>query len=195
MQDLNPRSLPAALTLLGQRLGDLGVRVDLVVIGGGALLLAGLATRSTKDVDIVALKEGEQLTSAEALPESFFEAAREVAREFGFRADWINTGPKELLRFGLPTGFLSRCARKEFGPLGLYVASRLDQIHLKLYAATDQGPKSRHFDDLLSLSPTTEELSSAGRWCRTHDPSPAFCGILLQAMRHAGWEGRDEELD
>lgn len=40
-------------------------------------------------------------------------------------------------------------------------ASRLDQIHLKLYALVDQGA-ARHEQDLRALKPTTEELLQAG---------------------------------
>jgi len=188
-------ALRAALDLLGRRLSDLGLEAEIVVIGGGALLLTGLTTRSTKDVDIVALMKGKELVSPDALPALFFEAAREVSQEYRFEPDWMNTGPKELLRHGLPAGFVRRCMTFRFHALTLQVADRFDQIHLKLYAATDSGPESRHFRDLLGLQPTSAELLSAGRWCLTHDPSPGFRGFLLQAMQRAGWEGQNEELN
>jgi hypothetical protein len=43
------------LSALGEQLGLLGERYDLVVIGGSALLALGLVSRPTRDVDVVAL--------------------------------------------------------------------------------------------------------------------------------------------
>jgi len=49
--------LREALTILGQVLQDRGEAYDVVVIGGGALLLLGLIERPTKDLDAVARVE------------------------------------------------------------------------------------------------------------------------------------------
>ncbi|MDA1260368.1 MAG: hypothetical protein O3A20_07070 [Planctomycetota bacterium] len=166
----------------------------MAAVGGSGLLLRGLASRATRDVDVVARIEDGVLRPAEEIPKWFFDAVRDVGRELDLSADWINTGPKDLFRLGLPVGFLERCERREFDGLTLYVAGRLDQIHFKLYATADQGPDSRHYQDLMSMEPTSAELGIAGNWCRTHDPSPGFRGLLIAALRIAGWEGADEEL-
>ncbi|MFL5963768.1 MAG: DUF6036 family nucleotidyltransferase [Gaiellaceae bacterium] len=42
---------------LGEQLEAQGARIELVVIGGSALLAIGLISRPTRDVDIVALLE------------------------------------------------------------------------------------------------------------------------------------------
>ncbi len=68
------------------------------------------------------------------------------------------------------------------GGLTLHVASRFDQVHFKLYATVDQGPRSKHFNDLEQLAPSPEELDAAARWCREHDPSPGFEHQLGQAL-------------
>ncbi len=186
--------LQRALALLGRLIAARGHRSELAVVGGSGLLLLGLATRATRDVDVVARVEGGVLRPAEEIPGWFFEAVRDVGRELQLSADWINTGPKDLFRLGLPIGFLERCERWEFDGLTLYVAGRLDQIHFKLYATADQGPESRHYQDLMSMKPSSAGLGVAGKWCRTHDPSPGFRGLLFVALRIAGWEGTDAEL-
>lgn len=76
----------------------------------------------------------------------------------------------------------------------MHVASRLDQIHFKLYAATDQGPRSKHIGDLRALSPSRDELLAAARWCRNHDPSPGFLMSLHGALRLFEVEVNDEQL-
>ena len=45
---------------------------------------------------------------------------------------------------------------------------------MKLYAAADQGPGSKHMTDLMALAPTSEELDAARAWCCTQDVSKPF---------------------
>jgi len=49
------------------------------VIGGASLLVLGLVTRTTRDVDVVALVEGDELVSAQPLPAVLRQAAGIVA--------------------------------------------------------------------------------------------------------------------
>ena len=58
-----------------------------------------------------------------------------------------------------------------------------------VYGAVDQGPDSKHVDDLRRLAPTKRELLDAARWARTHDPSPGFAEILAQVLAHFGVDG------
>lgn len=82
--------------------------------------------------------------------------------------------------------FLDRLERRDYGEgLTVYLASRYDQIHFKLYALVDQGP-GKHEDDLRSLQPTDEELLIAAHWARTHDTSEPFAAILGQVLSHLG---------
>jgi hypothetical protein len=71
--------------------------------------------------------------------------------------------------------------------LTVHFIGRLDQIHLKLYAAVDSG-EGTHLDDLLSLKPDGAELESAARWAMTHDVSPGFRMILKDMLRQFGYE-------
>lgn len=170
------------LDALGEQLERLGASYELVVVGGSALLALGLVTRPTKDVDLVALRSDSSLAPASPLPPLLASARDRVARDFQLPADWLNDGPASLLDFGLPDGFMDRACREEHGPaLTVWYASRLDQIHLKLYAAVDQGP-GKHEADLRALEPSAEELIGAARWSRGHDPSPGYQDVLERAL-------------
>ncbi len=192
--DLDHERLNEALLALGETLAFRGQSAAFAVIGGSGLLLLGAVERATHDVDIVALVDGERLDRAQPLPAALHEAARDVADALGLDPNWINPGPTALLDFGLPHGFVERSSIRRFGALVVHVASRFDQIHFKLYAATDQGPRSKHTGDLRALSPSSDELLAAARWCRTHDPSPGFLTSLRGALALFEAEVGDEEL-
>lgn len=182
-----------ALQLLEGRLTLAGApRFNLVVCGGTALLAAGLVKRTTRDVDIVALADDNGvLVDPAPLPEILVRAADEVADDLGLPRDWLNNGPSSgeggLFRMGLPEGFVQRLSWTTVGEL-LSVAfiSRFDQIHFKLYAAVDHFG-SYHADDLRQLDPTDEELLSAARWTRSHDPSEGYLQALQMFLREFGY--------
>ena len=195
MNQLDPTVLEAALRALGETLAFRGVATELVVIGGSGLLLLGVVQRATRDVDVVARVNEAHLVTAEPLPLALREAVRNVARVIDLAPDWLNAAPTSLLDFGLPEGFLSRCTVRRYETLVIHVAARLDQIHFKLYAAADHGPRSKHVSDLRTLAPTRAERLAAARWCQTHDPSAGFRESLCRALNFLGVEVRDEELD
>lgn len=179
------------LSALGEQLAAANERCELVVIGGSALLALGLIERSTRDVDLLALRAGDELDSARPLPASLEAAGDRVARDFSLPANWLNPGPTDLLEFGLPEGFIDRLERRDYGDsLTVYFASRYDQIHFKLYALVDQGP-GKHESDLRALSPTEEELLAAAHWSRSHDPSEGYTQILRSVLTHLGVDDVD----
>lgn len=186
-----PAALTRALVALGDLLASRDLRFDIVVIGGGALALIGALHRTTKDLDVVATFEANTLRPLRELPPALAEAARDVARVLDLGADWLNAGPASLMDLGLPLGFTDRLVTHRFGPLVVHVAARIDQIAFKLYAAVDQGPRSKHFADLQALTPTASELRGAAAWTRTHDPSAPFASELAAALRELGVEAGD----
>jgi hypothetical protein len=176
----------ALLSALAEQLAAADERFELVVIGGSGLLALGLVERSTRDVDIVALREGSGLQGASPLPAALRTARDKVARDFDLPESWLNPGPSDLLDFGLPEDFSDRLASRSYGEgLVVHFASRLDQIHFKLYAAVDQGP-GKHSRDLEAMAPTDEEMLQAARWTLTHDPSPEFKEVLKRVLSHYG---------
>jgi hypothetical protein len=180
--------ITAALTLLGDVLEERGLAFDLVVIGGGALLLQQLIRRPTLDLDVVARIERDAWLTSKPLPAPLVAAIRDVAealdlpREPRDDKDWLNGGPSFLRNLGLPAGFEGRASTRRFGPLTIRVAAREDLIALKLWAATDPRRGQRRavdVHDLQELHPTGAELRAAVRWCRQKDGRPDFVTIDL----------------
>lgn len=183
---ITPARLGEALSALEEQLRAAGVSFELVVIGGSALQSLGLIDRATRDVDVVALVADEGLSSADPLPEALLGAASRVARDFDLPPGWLNSGPADLLRLGLPDGFERRMVTTVVGPaLTIHLASRVDQIHFKLYAMVDQG-SGRHEADLGALAPSKGELRDAAAWAMTHDPSEGFRRELEAVLDHLG---------
>jgi hypothetical protein len=178
--------LERALTTLGDVLGARGQSFDLAIVGGGGLLLLGLIDRPTLDLDVVAVVTDDGLASSDPLPATLAEAVGDVADLHGLSDNWLNCGPADLLRFGLPDGFNERAVRHVYGALTLRLASRFDQICFKLYAAVDAGPRSKHVADLGRLEPTRDGLVAAAVWSRTHDPSDGFRTMLHSALATLG---------
>jgi hypothetical protein len=142
-------------------------------------------------IDVLALRTGDELGSAEPLPAALDAARDRVARDFSLPTEWLNPGPTALLEFGLPKGFLDRLERRDYGDsLTVYFASRYDQIHFKLYALVDQGP-GKHEADLRALTPTEMELLAAARWSTTHDPSGGYAQVLRAVLTEFGVDDVD----
>jgi len=194
---LDKAKLNSALTALGEHLEVAGVGgLKLVVCGGSALQALGLIERTTRDVDVLALMTSEGgLDSAEPLPTAVLDAAAIVARDLSLPADWINPGPTDLLREGLPPGLVDRLHRREFGPaLTVCFIDRLDQIFLKTYATVDQGG-GRHFADLLALKPGKAEMLEAARWTLRMDASTAFPSLVFDFLCKTGFEDVADKLE
>ena len=185
---IEPDRLESILTALGTLLGQRGLTYELVTIGGASLALRGLVFRPTQDLDVVAVVVDGQMRKVKPLPEDLLRAARDVAAEFQLSDRWLNSGPSDLMDFGLPEGFADRAEIRRFGPLTLRIAGRFDQICFKVYAAVDQAPGSRHLDDLRELKPSADELFAAGRWARSHDPSDGFLSQLRLLVKAFGVE-------
>src|SRR4051812_38282304 len=153
--------LRGALATLGTLLSDRGLSYEIVVIGGGGLLLLGVIRRPTRDLDALALVERGTYQIAEPLPEPLREAIADTASVLGLATDWLNAGPTRQLAYGLPPGFSARTTSEIFGSLVVHVAGRFDLVCLKLYAAADGDPKSKHVQDLLDLDPSPEDFVMA----------------------------------
>ncbi len=182
----NSAAADKLLHALDEQLATRGESYTLAVVGGSALLALGLISRSTRDVDVLAIVENNELVSAQPLPAILLDAAHTVARDFGLPDEWLNPGPTSLLDLGLPDGFYERAHHRIYGPgLEILFASRIDQIHLKLYATVDQGA-GKHLKDLEALQPTRQELLDAAHWSRSHDPSEGYLSVLERVLAHFG---------
>lgn len=106
-----------------------------------------------------------------------------------------NLGPSSILDQGAPDGLLGRLERRDFGGLVVWLADRVDMICFKLFAAVDQGVRSRHLQDLRELEPTRDELLLAARWTRTHDSSVGYRSLLLATLAVLDEEAFDADLE
>ena len=149
--------------------------VRLLICGGSALIALHLVSRTTTDVDILAIVDSrDNLISPAPMPAYLSKAADEVALLSGLPLNWLNNGPSSdlggLFQEGLPEGILKRAQKKQYGShLDLFFIGRIDQIFLKVYASVDR------------LGVHVDQLERAGRWCMTHDPSEPF-KMLLKSM-------------
>jgi hypothetical protein len=189
--EITDKTLDLLLGALAEQLQALGSHVEMVVIGGSALTALGLIRRATRDVDVLAIAEDGELRLAEPLPPALLTARAAVAADFGLAENWLNAGPTDLLKWGLPRGLMSRVVTRSYGTgLIVHFASRFDQVHFKLFAMVDQGG-GRHEADLRALNPTQGELIAAARWSITQDPSPGYNSVLVDALRALGVEDAD----
>jgi hypothetical protein len=198
---LDTHNLQEVLGALAEQLqaGD-SEEVAMVVCGGSALQALGLVERTTRDVDVLALVRGQGeggepiLVSSEPLPPPLRDAAREVARDFQLPPDWLNAGPADLLREGLPEGCARRLHTRRYGErLVVHFIDRFDQICLKTYAAVNSG-EQRHLADLRALRPTDDEMLAAARWTVTQDALEEFADIVRDFLRKTGFSGVADRL-
>ena len=192
--NLNGHQIDKTLLLLGQLLERADSDpIHVVVCGGASLIITGMVHRTTKDVDIVAIisdhdEDENRLQYADPLPATLMMAAKQVADDFGVDGNWLNNDPKDLLKFGLPAGFINRLHPRTFGSrLTVSFIGRFDQIHFKVYAAVDGGP-GRHVDDLLALNPNQEEIEQAAFWAMQQDSSKEFKSTLKEMLKVLNYE-------
>lgn len=184
----NADGLRRALHILGQLLADRGLSSEIVVIGGGALLLRNWIDRPTNDLDALAVVEAGTYRTASPFPPALLAAIADTADLTGLDPHWFNPGPTAQLtaRAGepLPPGFRGRTSPLVFGGLTLHLAGRFDQICFKLHAATDRGPESKHVADLIALVPTDDELRRAAVWVKSQDIGVEFQEFVDQVIEH-----------
>ena len=189
--EITDKTIGVLLGALADQLQALGSHIEIVVIGGSALTALGLVRRATRDVDLLAIADNGELRLAEPLPQALRAARAAVAADFGLAENWLNAGPTDLLKWGLPEGLMRRVVTRSYGTaLVVHFADRLDQIHFKLFAMVDQGG-GRHEADLRALGPTTAELAAAARWSTTQDASPGYRSVLVDALRVLGVDDAD----
>ena len=179
-----------AIRAVGELLAFENEHVAVVVLGGAAMILLGLVSRATKDVDVVALATEESgtvnLQPPDPIPEALSRAIRRVADDLGLDPSWMNTTAGGQWETGLPPGLVTRLQWRTYGGLKVGLVDRRDLVFFKLYAAADgTGPESVHYQDLIALCPTAEELEAAIEWIATQDTSERFSQIVDEVARRA----------
>lgn len=188
---LSTNDIERALRAVGELLQSRDAPISVVVIGGAALHLLGVVSRTTRDVDIVAVTREPGARDAltrppDPLPTDLTWAIARVAEDFGLPEHWMNRGPAGQWDVGLPPGFAERIEWRRYGALDVGICARIDLIHFKLEAAADQpDANNRHFRDLVALEPTDDELAQAAEWVRSKNVGPDHHAVLEKVIDHA----------
>jgi len=176
------------LSAVGELLEEKGEPASIVVVGGASLNLSGLVNRATDDVDVIARAEGDgesTLIPPDPMPEPLRDAVERVRRDFGLQPGWLNTAVANQWETSLPPSLKEDLTWQTYGGLRVGVAGRRPLIALKLLAAVDQGgPQSVHYQDLVRLAPTDEELEEAREWARSEDSSQIVAQHIDQVIEH-----------
>lgn len=194
MAELDHDIVHESLTLLGELLEGRRVRpLHLVVSGGSALLAAEIVSRTTHDVDVIAMR-GEadgDIIDAYPLPEFLKECVREVAEEKRLRPNWLNAATAMLMidlrRF--PADFLTELVERSYGGwLRVSFIGRSGQIYLKFYAAVARS-EARDLGDLRALAPDAAEAERTARWLIEEEVIskghiPGLLDLLRQLEHH-----------
>jgi hypothetical protein len=187
------KEIETVFMALSEQLDAEGVkRLEMLVCGGAALNILGYVLRTTKDVDVIAFVDKKNdgssiLTKATSLLKpALVQAAKRVQRDFNLPGNWLNDGPASVMDLGLPEGLMDRVETRTYGEnLIIHFLGRYDQIHFKLHAAVDQSG-GKHYDDLMALRPTAQELEDAANWTITHDPSEGYKMLLKDFLEKIG---------
>jgi hypothetical protein len=188
--ELSQQNLEQALQLLGKVLAARRASgFWLVVCGGSALLAQEIISRSTEDVDILAMRDQEGgVDVAFPMPPTLKEAAAAVADELKLGGNWLNSAAS--MHFPdlhlLPASFWQDLDTRDYGDyLKISFVTRAGQIQLKMYAALNRA-KPRDLDDLRILAPTSDETADALRWVLDRIAVLAHRDKLPDLLNHLG---------
>lgn len=126
-----------------------GLSYEAIVVGGAALALLGVITRTTRDVDLL----------SSPIPPIILRHAKDFARSNGLAENWLNDAPQTLKK-DLPKGWEAKIQTIYQGKaLILWTLERQHLIISKLYAACDRDADDAQ--DLLAMKPSPKELDDA----------------------------------
>ncbi len=150
-----------SLELLDYYLAKKNLKRSFIICGGGALILRGIISRTTKDIDVVAPPIDNELQSA----------ALSVASDLGLSGHWLNCGPESITK-DLEADWQKRVDLLFTGrALQVYSLSRQDLIFSKFWALCD---RQKDHSDLIAIKPTLDELKRAADYTAKKDGNPSW---------------------
>ncbi len=156
-----PMKVKDSLILLNTYLKKCRANRSFIICGGASLILQGIISRATKDIDVI----------APPIDEALKMAAISVADDLGLDHHWLNNGPTSITT-DLREGWQERVIEIfKASNLTVFSISREDLIFSKLWAMCDRGKDEQ---DLLLLNPSKSELESAIEFVKTKDGNPKW---------------------
>ena len=147
-----PIDIPKALSLLDKELSKKNFKADLTICGGAALILMGIVSRETVDVDVV----------AKEIPIWVLTAAKVVAKKLKCREDWLNNKVNPLIE-RLPSDWEEHLITLFTGAaITVRSISRQDLISVNF---TPQLKGGRQIIQMVDLKPTSVEIETAKHYC------------------------------
>lgn len=148
-----------SLSLLYIYLSKKGVKRSFIICGGASLVLQGIISRTTKDIDIIAPPIDEILKNS----------ALSVSQDLGLDDHWLNCGPETKSK-DLASGWEDRVFEVfNDSNLSVFSISRSDLIFTKFWALCD---RQKDKQDLLLLKPSLIELEDAIKQTLSKDQNP-----------------------
>jgi hypothetical protein len=178
------RLMATLLDAVGAHLQAAGAEASVVVVGGAALALHGWVSRTTQDVDVIAMANAAGELAPPRFPDELVRAIELVARDFHLPEQWFNSAVGAQWRVGLPDGLADDLVWRDYRGLRVGLAGRHALIALKLFAAVDRGPTSVHLQDLMALAPADDELAQASTWVLTQDMAPEWSKLVNEVVDH-----------
>lgn len=153
------KDLNKVLMALNNELAGKNILRELITCGGGALVIMGVSSRETRDLDVISPQIDSQL----------LECSHSVAKAFGLDKNWLNNGPSGFCT-DLEKGWELR-AVVSFCDSNLIVKTlgRRDLLATKLQGLCDRDEYD--LEDILSLKPTEIEIESLKNWLLGQDAS------------------------
>ncbi|MCB9228836.1 MAG: hypothetical protein H6618_04420 [Deltaproteobacteria bacterium] len=144
-----------------------------IIVGGAALNLLSITSRVTRDVDVMV---------PDSLPHQIAECAREFALQNNLPADWLNTGPADIVRY-LPKNWQKRTQEIFKGKhLHLKTLGKKELLMTKCWAYCD---RERDLNDILAMNPDKKDLEEITEWLKPLDANPdwpCFVETLMQEI-------------
>jgi len=172
---MDKRELIEALRELDEQLSS---PLDVILIGGAAMILHFGASRATRDIDVLVLRG--DLTELRR-------AVKVVARDRELPEDWMSDAAKGFADI-LPPDFYHRLAPLTFPfrRLRLYALGRPEQVAMKIVALREQD-----LEDLELLLPRLSEEEREVLIAIMHHVSrfrPDWAQKIWYFLREEGWE-------
>ena len=168
----------AIISRFDEFLSERKLSFEAVVIGGAALSLLGIVSRTTRDCDIL----------DPLLPVEIKVASQEFAlaiRQSGdvLQDNWLNHEPSSLSSLLPPEWRHEVRTVFEGKAIILYSLGRLDLLRTKLCALCDRGTD---LNDCIALKPTIQEIEAVLPWVQQQDTNPDWPNHVASVLADLG---------